>query len=40
MIQTENIDQWSQALTAGQLDGFMMHLKMEKDKRFEQKKFN
>lgn len=39
MLQTEKMDEWSQTLTTEQLDGFLMFLQMEKDKRFEQKTF-
>lgn len=39
MLQTQQIDEWSQTLTTEQIDGFVMFLSMEKEKRFEQKKF-
>ena len=37
MLQTQNMDEWSQTLSTEQIDGFLMFLQMEKDKRFEQK---
>ncbi len=39
MLQTQSMDEWSQTLTSDQIEGFIMFLQMEKDKRFEQKKF-
>ena len=39
LIQTENFDEFSQTLTTEQIDGFLMHLQVEKDKRYEQKTF-
>ena len=39
MIQTQNFDEFSQTLTVEQIDGFLMHLQIEKEKRFEQKTF-
>ena len=40
MLQTQSMDQWSQTLTSDQIDGFLMFLQLEKEKRFEQKQFN
>lgn len=39
MIQTQNFDEFAQTLSTDQIDGFLMFLTMEKDKRFEQKNF-
>ena len=40
MLKTDDMDQWSQTLTSDQLDGFLMFLNIEKEKRYEQKQFN
>ena len=40
MLQTNKMEEWSQTLTAEQIDGFLMFLQIEKGKRFEQKQFN
>lgn len=40
MLQTQSMDEWSQTLSSEQLDGFLMFLKIEKEKRYEQKQFN
>lgn len=40
MIQTQNFDEFAQTLTGDQIDGFLMFLNIEKEKRFEQKTFN
>lgn len=39
MLQTSQMDEWSQTLTTEQIDGFIMFLNIEKEKRFEQKHF-
>ena len=39
MLQTQSMDEWSQTLSTEQLDGFLTFLQIEKEKRFEQKKF-
>ncbi len=36
MIKTENFSQFTETLDVAQLDGFLMMLKMEKEKRYEQ----
>ena len=40
MLETQNMDEWSQTLSSDQLDGFLMFLNIEKEKRFEQKQLN
>ena len=40
MIETQNFDEFAQTLSPDQLDGFIMFLTIEKEKRFEQKTFN
>ena len=40
MLQTQSMDEWSQTLSNDQLDGFLLFLQIQKDKRFEQKQFN
>lgn len=40
MTQSENFSEFSQTLSTEQLDGFLMHLQMEKEKRYDQKTFN
>jgi len=37
IIQTENFDQFTQTLSTEQLDGFLMFMQIEKEKRIEQK---
>jgi len=39
MIQTQNFDEFAQTLSSDQIDGFLMFLNIEKEKRFEQKTF-
>jgi len=40
MIKAENYNEWLQTLQSGQLDGFIMMLQMEKEKRYDQKTIN
>ena len=37
IIKTENFDQFTQTLSTEQLDGFLMFMQIEKEKRIEQK---
>lgn len=39
MMQTDKMDQWSETLSNEQLDGVIMFLNIEKEKRYDQKKF-
>jgi len=38
-IQHEQVMEWSQALSDSQINGFLMALQMEKETRYENKKF-
>ena len=39
ILQEDQLIEWSQTLTAGQLDSFIMLLRMEKDNRYKQQRF-
>ena len=39
ILKEDQLIEWSQTLTSGQLDGFIMLLRMEKDNRVKQQRF-